>query len=120
MWLKAMPEGCGEGKWEWFCPFPWEDQGFCCLLPLPKAQTTLLTPHVSPQASRDNLKCQMPTPPLFPISDFQNNVQVKLIRSPADLIRLIEELKAAEKVRVPGPWAGAFGERALPGINWRQ
>uniref|UniRef100_A0A8C6HIY6 Endoplasmic reticulum lectin n=1 Tax=Mus spicilegus TaxID=10103 RepID=A0A8C6HIY6_MUSSI len=34
-----------------------------------------------------------PSPP----NDFQNNVQVKLIRSPADLIRLIEELKAAEK-----------------------
>ncbi|XP_052021845.1 protein OS-9 isoform X1 [Apodemus sylvaticus] len=34
-----------------------------------------------------------PNPP----NDFQNNVQVKLIRSPADLIRLIEELKAAEK-----------------------
>uniref|UniRef100_A0A8I5ZYZ9 Endoplasmic reticulum lectin n=1 Tax=Rattus norvegicus TaxID=10116 RepID=A0A8I5ZYZ9_RAT len=31
-----------------------------------------------------------PSPP-------QNNVQVKLIRSPADLIRLIEELKGAEK-----------------------
>lgn len=34
-----------------------------------------------------------PAPP----TDFQNNVQVKLIRSPADLIRLIEELKGAEK-----------------------
>ncbi|XP_076776527.1 protein OS-9 isoform X2 [Arvicanthis niloticus] len=34
-----------------------------------------------------------PNPP----NDFQSNVQVKLIRSPADLIRLIEELKAAEK-----------------------
>lgn len=31
------------------------------------------------------------------ISDFQNNVQVKVIRSPADLIRLIEELKGGTK-----------------------
>lgn len=29
-------------------------------------------------------------------------MQVKLIRSPADLIRLIEELKAAEKVPAQG------------------
>ncbi|XP_021029552.1 protein OS-9 isoform X2 [Mus caroli] len=36
-------------------------------------------------------------PASSPPNDFQNNVQVKLIRSPADLIRLIEELKAAEK-----------------------
>lgn len=32
-----------------------------------------------------------------PPSDFQNNVQVKVIRSPADLIRLIEELKGGTK-----------------------
>ncbi|XP_004583021.2 protein OS-9 isoform X2 [Ochotona princeps] len=32
-----------------------------------------------------------------PASDFQNNVQVKVIRSPADLIRLIEELKGGAK-----------------------
>lgn len=31
------------------------------------------------------------------ISDFQNNVQVKVIRSPADLIRLIEELKGGTR-----------------------
>ncbi|KAL2776144.1 protein OS-9 isoform 5 precursor [Daubentonia madagascariensis] len=30
-------------------------------------------------------------------NDFQNNVQVKVIRSPADLIRLIEELKGGTK-----------------------
>nr|XP_025739007.1 protein OS-9 isoform X3 [Callorhinus ursinus] len=34
-----------------------------------------------------------PSPP----HDFQNNVQVKVIRSPADLIRLIEELKGGSK-----------------------
>nr|XP_048274529.1 protein OS-9 isoform X2 [Myodes glareolus] len=32
-----------------------------------------------------------------PRDDFQNNVQVKVIRSPADLIRLIEELKGGAK-----------------------
>ncbi|XP_049739671.1 protein OS-9 isoform X2 [Elephas maximus indicus] len=33
--------------------------------------------------------------------DFQNNVQVKVIRSPADLIRLIEELKGGAKKGKP-------------------
>ncbi|XP_007516733.1 protein OS-9 isoform X2 [Erinaceus europaeus] len=33
--------------------------------------------------------------------DFQNNVQVKVIRSPADLIRLIEELKGGTKKEKP-------------------
>ncbi|XP_021569470.1 protein OS-9 isoform X1 [Carlito syrichta] len=37
-----------------------------------------------------------------PPSDFQNNVQVKVIRSPADLIRLIEELKGGTKKGKPG------------------
>nr|XP_051688856.1 protein OS-9 isoform X2 [Oryctolagus cuniculus] len=36
-----------------------------------------------------------------PPSDFQNNVQVKVIRSPADLIRLIEELKGGTKKGKP-------------------
>ncbi|XP_075863559.1 protein OS-9 isoform X6 [Microcebus murinus] len=34
-------------------------------------------------------------------NDFQNNVQVKVIRSPADLIRLIEELKGGTKKGKP-------------------
>uniref|UniRef100_F6S2X1 Endoplasmic reticulum lectin n=1 Tax=Callithrix jacchus TaxID=9483 RepID=F6S2X1_CALJA len=34
-------------------------------------------------------------------SDFQNNVQVKVIRSPADLIRFIEELKGGTKKGKP-------------------
>ncbi|XP_020019130.2 protein OS-9 isoform X4 [Castor canadensis] len=38
-----------------------------------------------------------PSPP----DDFQNNVQVKVIRSPADLIRLIEELKGGTKKGKP-------------------
>ncbi|KAM4882077.1 protein OS-9 isoform 2-T2 [Thomomys bottae] len=36
-----------------------------------------------------------------PPDDFQNNVQVKVIRSPADLIRLIEELKDGAKKGKP-------------------
>lgn len=36
-----------------------------------------------------------------PRDDFQNNVQVKVIRSPADLIRLIEELKGGAKKEKP-------------------
>ncbi|XP_021097058.1 protein OS-9 isoform X4 [Heterocephalus glaber] len=36
-----------------------------------------------------------------PPDDFQNNVQVKVIRSPADLIRLIEELKGGTKKGKP-------------------
>lgn len=55
------------------------------------------------------------------ISDFQNNVQVKVIRSPADLIRLIEELKGGtKKVQallkggvVSAFLLGAFGEPPL-------
>ncbi|XP_037704046.1 protein OS-9 isoform X3 [Choloepus didactylus] len=35
--------------------------------------------------------------------NFQNNVQVKVIRSPADLIRLIEELKGGAKKGKPNP-----------------
>ncbi|CAO2582107.1 Protein OS-9 [Lemmus lemmus] len=36
-----------------------------------------------------------------PRDDFQNNVQVKVIRSPADLIQLIEELKGGAKKEKP-------------------
>ncbi|XP_008842271.1 protein OS-9 isoform X2 [Nannospalax galili] len=39
----------------------------------------------------------VPSPP----EDFQNNVQVKVIRSPADLIRLIEELKGGTRKGKP-------------------
>uniref|UniRef100_A0A7N5K4Q0 Endoplasmic reticulum lectin n=1 Tax=Ailuropoda melanoleuca TaxID=9646 RepID=A0A7N5K4Q0_AILME len=42
-----------------------------------------------------NLEAADPAP--GPPHDFQNNVQVKVIRSPADLIRLIEELKGGTK-----------------------
>nr|KAF6453340.1 OS9 endoplasmic reticulum lectin [Molossus molossus] len=43
----------------------------------------------------------MEDPALGSPSDFQNNVQVKVIRSPADLIRLIEELKGGTKKKKP-------------------
>ncbi|XP_059040782.1 protein OS-9 isoform X4 [Mustela lutreola] len=47
------------------------------------------------QAEEPNLETADPAP--GPPQDFQNNVQVKVIRSPADLIRLIEELKGGAK-----------------------
>uniref|UniRef100_A0A667HIT8 Endoplasmic reticulum lectin n=1 Tax=Lynx canadensis TaxID=61383 RepID=A0A667HIT8_LYNCA len=43
----------------------------------------------------------MEDPAPGPPHDFQNNVQVKVIRSPADLIRLIEELKGGTKKGKP-------------------
>ncbi|XP_047723405.1 protein OS-9 isoform X6 [Prionailurus viverrinus] len=46
-----------------------------------------------------NLEAADPAP--GPPHDFQNNVQVKVIRSPADLIRLIEELKGGTKKGKP-------------------
>ncbi|XP_006897635.1 PREDICTED: protein OS-9 isoform X7 [Elephantulus edwardii] len=42
-----------------------------------------------------NMETADPAPPSP--DDFQNNVQVKVIRNPADLIRLIEELKGGTK-----------------------
>ncbi|XP_006973373.2 protein OS-9 isoform X2 [Peromyscus maniculatus bairdii] len=48
---------------------------------------------LNPEAAAD----PAPNPP----NDFQNNVQVKVIRSPADLIRLIEELKGGAKKGKP-------------------
>ncbi|XP_044082687.1 protein OS-9 isoform X3 [Neovison vison] len=47
------------------------------------------------QAEEPNLETADPAP--GPPQDFQNNVQVKVIRSPADLIQLIEELKGGAK-----------------------
>ncbi|XP_076967337.1 protein OS-9 isoform X2 [Tamandua tetradactyla] len=48
-----------------------------------------------------NLEATDPAP--GPPDNFQNNVQVKVIRSPADLIRLIEELKGGAKKGKPNP-----------------
>ncbi|XP_028607949.1 protein OS-9 isoform X2 [Grammomys surdaster] len=51
-----------------------------------------------PQAGEQDLNHKAAADPApNPPKGFQSNVQVKLIRSPADLIRLIEELKGAEK-----------------------
>lgn len=54
----------------------------------------------SPQLLSQRVKVEFRTQwahSCFFISDFQSNVQVKVIRSPADLIRLIEELKGGMK-----------------------
>ncbi|XP_040838889.1 protein OS-9 isoform X5 [Ochotona curzoniae] len=48
-------------------------------------------------AEEQDLSPEAADPAPAPASDFQNNVQVKVIRSPADLIRLIEELKGGAK-----------------------
>uniref|UniRef100_A0A8C2VHE3 Endoplasmic reticulum lectin n=1 Tax=Chinchilla lanigera TaxID=34839 RepID=A0A8C2VHE3_CHILA len=47
-----------------------------------------------------------------PAPDFQNNVQVKVIRSPSDLIRLIEELKGGTKKGKPSAGAEQPGDVA--------
>ncbi|XP_057557588.1 protein OS-9 isoform X5 [Hippopotamus amphibius kiboko] len=44
--------------------------------------------------------------------DFQNNVQVKVIRSPADLMRLIEELKGGTRKGKPNAGQEQPGDRA--------
>ncbi|XP_021569476.1 protein OS-9 isoform X10 [Carlito syrichta] len=54
------------------------------------------------QAEEQVLNPEAAEPAPGPPSDFQNNVQVKVIRSPADLIRLIEELKGGTKKGKPG------------------
>ncbi|XP_040493127.1 protein OS-9 isoform X3 [Ursus maritimus] len=61
-----------------------------------------------------NLEAADPAP--GPPHDFQNNVQVKVIRSPADLIRLIEELKGGTKKGRPhgGPERPAEDTAEVP------
>ncbi|XP_004401800.1 PREDICTED: protein OS-9 isoform X2 [Odobenus rosmarus divergens] len=49
------------------------------------------------QAEEQEPNPEVADPAPGPPHDFQNNVQVKVIRSPADLIRLIEELKGGSK-----------------------
>nr|KAF6453345.1 OS9 endoplasmic reticulum lectin [Molossus molossus] len=53
------------------------------------------------QAEEQEPNVEPADPALGSPSDFQNNVQVKVIRSPADLIRLIEELKGGTKKKKP-------------------
>lgn len=109
-----------------------ETERFVCLLSAasqPAARGRDLAHRSSPPASREDLKCKTPIPALFPPSDFQNNVQVKVIRSPADLIRLIEELKGGTKKVGPSSRARvgrtclpavSIRERSEPGTTWAQ
>ncbi|XP_012877359.1 PREDICTED: protein OS-9 isoform X1 [Dipodomys ordii] len=54
------------------------------------------------QVEEQDLKLEAAADPApSPPDDFQNNVQVKVIQSPADLIRLIEELKDGAKKGKP-------------------
>nr|XP_045008641.1 protein OS-9 isoform X2 [Jaculus jaculus] len=54
------------------------------------------------QAGEQDLNLEAAVDPApHPPDDFQNNVQVKVIRSPADLIRLIEEMKIGTKKEKP-------------------
>ncbi|XP_062931532.1 protein OS-9 isoform X5 [Cynocephalus volans] len=53
------------------------------------------------QAEEQDSNLEAADPVLGSPEDFQNNVQVKVIRSPADLIRLIEELKGGTKKGKP-------------------
>uniref|UniRef100_A0AAA9SV26 Endoplasmic reticulum lectin n=2 Tax=Bos TaxID=9903 RepID=A0AAA9SV26_BOVIN len=54
----------------------------------------------------------MEDPPPTSPDDFQNNVQVKVIRSPADLIRLIEELKGGTRKGKPNTGQEQPGDSA--------
>uniref|UniRef100_A0A8C6DSM4 Endoplasmic reticulum lectin n=1 Tax=Moschus moschiferus TaxID=68415 RepID=A0A8C6DSM4_MOSMO len=54
----------------------------------------------------------MEDPPPTSPDDFQNNVQVKVIRSPADLIRLIEELKGGTRKGKPNAGQEQPGDSA--------
>lgn len=67
----------------------------------------------SPQEIKIEFRTQLVHSCSF-ISDFQNNVQVKVIRSPADLIRLIEELKGGTK-KVWAPLKGGGDPASLLG-----
>ncbi|XP_040089022.1 protein OS-9 isoform X2 [Oryx dammah] len=53
------------------------------------------------QAEEQEPNLEATDPPPTSPDDFQNNVQVKVIRSPADLIRLIEELKGGTRKGKP-------------------
>ncbi|XP_013376395.1 PREDICTED: protein OS-9 [Chinchilla lanigera] len=65
------------------------------------------------QAEEQYLNLQAAADPApGPPDDFQNNVQVKVIRSPSDLIRLIEELKGGTKKGKPSAGAEQPGDVA--------
>ncbi|XP_046322722.1 protein OS-9 isoform X2 [Marmota monax] len=66
------------------------------------------------QAEEQDLNLEAAVDPApGPPDDFQNNVQVKVIRSPADLIRLIEELKGGTKKGKPNAGQEQPGDDAM-------
>ncbi|XP_004647080.1 protein OS-9 isoform X2 [Octodon degus] len=67
-----------------------------------------------PEAEEQYLNLEAAADPApGPPDDFQNNVQVKVIRSPSDLIRLIEELKGGTKKGKPITGQEQAGEEAV-------
>ncbi|CAK7297941.1 Protein OS-9 [Vulpes lagopus] len=75
-----------------------KESDFWKMLPEPQEQTPGAA-ETPAEEQEPNLEAADPAP--GPPHDFQNNVQVKVIRSPADLIRLIEELKGGTKKGKP-------------------
>ncbi|XP_032730484.1 protein OS-9 isoform X3 [Lontra canadensis] len=71
-----------------------KESDFWKMLHEPEEQTPGVE-EAQAEEQEPNLETADPAP--APPQDFQNNVQVKVIRSPADLIRLIEELKGGAK-----------------------
>nr|XP_035933876.1 protein OS-9 isoform X10 [Halichoerus grypus] len=72
-----------------------KESDFWKMLHEPEEQTPGAEEAQAEQEQEPNPEAADPAP--GPPHDFQNNVQVKVIRSPADLIRLIEELKGGSK-----------------------
>ncbi|XP_006077971.3 protein OS-9 isoform X1 [Bubalus bubalis] len=64
------------------------------------------------QAEEQEPNLEATDPPPTSPDDFQNNVQVKVIRSPADLIRLIEELKGGTRKGKPNAGQEQPGDSA--------
>uniref|UniRef100_A0AAA9T928 Endoplasmic reticulum lectin n=2 Tax=Bos TaxID=9903 RepID=A0AAA9T928_BOVIN len=64
------------------------------------------------QAEEQEPNLEATDPPPTSPDDFQNNVQVKVIRSPADLIRLIEELKGGTRKGKPNTGQEQPGDSA--------
>uniref|UniRef100_A0A8C6E4R9 Endoplasmic reticulum lectin n=1 Tax=Moschus moschiferus TaxID=68415 RepID=A0A8C6E4R9_MOSMO len=64
------------------------------------------------QAEEQEPSLEATDPPPTSPDDFQNNVQVKVIRSPADLIRLIEELKGGTRKGKPNAGQEQPGDSA--------
>ncbi|KAB0359586.1 hypothetical protein FD754_003742 [Muntiacus muntjak] len=69
-------------------------------------------PERETQAEEQEPNLEATDPPPTSPDDFQNNVQVKVIRSPADLIRLIEELKGGTRKGKPNADQEQPGESA--------